>query len=127
MVLFIRINHCFFSIIWYITLTSSSATLVAISIICTYIPQIIISVFAGSWGDKYNKKLLIILGDTITASATLVLVLLFSLGYQSIYLIYLLCIFRSLGSGIQTPLENAFIATICPKNLLQKRIVFILF
>ena len=109
-----------FSIIWYITLTTSSATLVAISIICTYIPQIIISIFAGSWGDKYNKKLLIILGDTITAFATLILVLLFALGYQSIYLIYLLCIFRSLGSGIQAPLENAFIATICPKDLLQK-------
>ena len=109
-----------FSIIWYITLTTSSATLVAISIICTYIPQIIISIFAGSLGDKYNKKLLIILGDAITAFATLVLVILFFLGYQSIYLIYLLCIFRSIGSGIQTPLENAFIATICPKNLLQK-------
>ena len=50
----------------------------------------------------------------------MILVLLFSLGYQSIYLIYLLCIFRSLGSGIQAPLENAFIATICPKDLLQK-------
>lgn len=109
-----------FSIIWYITLTTSSATLVAISIICTYIPQIIISIFAGSLGDKYNKKLLIILGDAITAFATLVLVILFFLGYQSIYLIYLLCIFRSIGSGIQIPLENAFIATICPKNLLQK-------
>ncbi|MFR4446501.1 MAG: MFS transporter [Megamonas funiformis] len=41
--------------------------------------------------------------------------------YQSIlsqFIYY--AFFRSLGSGIQTPLENAFIATICPKNLLQK-------
>lgn len=109
-----------FTIIWYITLMSFSSMAVAISIVCTYTPQIIISIFSGVWGDKYNKKILIILGDIITAISTFILVVLFILGYKSMYLIYLLCIFRSIGSGIQTPLENAFISRICSKNLLQK-------
>lgn len=109
-----------FTIVWYITLMSFSSMAVAISIVCTYMPQIIIAMFSGVWGDKYNKKLLIILGDTITAISTFILVILFILGYKSMYLIYLLCIFRSIGSGIQTPLENAFISSICSKNLLQK-------
>ena len=50
-----------YSIVWYITLKTSSTMALAISIVCTYMPQIVISMFSGTWGDKFNKKNLIII------------------------------------------------------------------
>ena len=45
-----------FSILWYLTLKYSSGIIITILILCTFIPQTIISLFAGVWADKYNKN-----------------------------------------------------------------------
>ena len=71
-----------YSIVWYITLKTSSTMALAISIVCTYMPQIVISMFSGTWGDKFNKKNLIIIGDTITGISTLILAILFINGFD---------------------------------------------
>ena len=109
-----------YSIVWYITLKTSSTMALAISIVCTYMPQIVISMFSGTWGDKFNKKNLIIIGDTITGIYTLILAILFINGFDSLYLLYGACALRSVGSGIQTPLEHAFLPLICPEEKLTK-------
>lgn len=109
-----------YSIVWYITLKTSSKMALAISIVCTYMPQIVISMFSGTWGDKFNKKNLIIIGDTITGISTLILAILFINGFDSLYLLYGACALRSVGSGIQTPLEHAFLPLICPEEKLTK-------
>ena len=112
-----------YSIVWYITLKTSSTMALAISIVCTYMPQIVISMFSGTWGDKFNKKNLIIIGDTITGISTLILAILFINGFDSLYLLYGACALRSVGSGIQTPLEHAFLPLICPEEKLTKIII----
>lgn len=109
-----------YSIVWYITLKTSSTMALAISIVCTYMPQIVISMFSGTLGDKFNKKNLIIIGDTITGISTLILAILFINGFDSLYLLYGACALRSVGSGIQTPLEHAFLPLICPEEKLTK-------
>ena len=109
-----------YSIVWYITLKTSSTMALAISIVCTYMPQIVISMFSGTWGDKFTKKNLIIIGDTITGISTLILAILFINGFDSLYLLYGACALRSVGSGIQTPLEHAFLPLICPEEKLTK-------
>ena len=109
-----------YSIVWYITLKTSSTMALAISIVCTYMPQIVISMFSGTWGDKFKKKNLIIIGDTITGISTLILAILFINGFDSLYLLYGACALRSVGSGIQTPLEHAFLPLICPEEKLTK-------
>lgn len=109
-----------FSVVWYITLKTSSTMSLAMSIVCTYMPQIVISIFSGTWGDKFNKKYLIIIGDTITGISTLILSILFINGFDSLYLLYGACALRSVGSGIQTPLEHAFLPLICPEEKLTK-------
>lgn len=109
-----------YAIIWYITLKTSSTMALAMSIVCTYMPQIIISVFSGAWGDRFNKKYLIIIGDTITGVSTLILAALFINGFHSLYILYAACALRSVGAGIQTPLENAFLPLICPEEKLTK-------
>lgn len=109
-----------YMIIWYITLKTSSTIALATSIACTYMPQIIISLFSGTWGDRFNKKYLIIIGDAITSIATLILAVLFINDFKSLYILYGACALRAVGAGIQTPLENAFLPLICPEDKLIK-------
>lgn len=109
-----------YAIIWYITLTTSSGMMLTISTVCGFLPQIAISLFAGVWIDRYNRKKMIMLSDGIIAFATFILAILFVLGYKSIWLLFIVLLIRSAGTGIQTPAVNALIPQIVPKDNLMK-------
>ena len=61
------------SIIWYVTLKTSSGGWVAAFTICSYLPQFLISFFAGVWADRHSHKKLIILADSIITIATAIM------------------------------------------------------
>ena len=61
------------SIIWYVTLKTSSGGWVAAFTICSYLPQFLISFFAGVWADRYNRKKLIVLADGVITIATFIM------------------------------------------------------
>lgn len=109
-----------YAIIWYITLKTSSGTMMTIATVCAYLPQILISLFAGVWVDKYNRKKMIMLSDSVIAITTLVLALLFLNGHNYIWLLYIALLIRSAGTGIQTPAVNAILPQIVPKENLMK-------
>ena len=111
------------SIIWYVTLKTSSGGWVAAFTICSYLPQFLISFFAGVWADRYSRKKLIILADGVITVATLVMFLVMPMiSSDSILLSALLAvsIIRSVGAGIQTPAVNAVIPQLVPEEYLMK-------
>ena len=62
-----------YAIIWHITLTTHSGAILTIATLAGFLPQIVISLFAGVWADRYPRKFLIIAADLLTAASTLVL------------------------------------------------------
>ncbi|MCG3792404.1 MFS transporter [Bacillus toyonensis] len=109
-----------YAIIWYITLTTSSGAMLTISTVYGFLPQIAISLFAGVWIDRYDRKKMIMLSDGIIAIATLILAILFLTGYKSIWMLFIVLLIRSAGTGVQTPAVNALIPQIVPKDYLMK-------
>ena len=109
-----------YAITWYITLETQSGTMMTISIICGFLPTFFISIFAGVWADRYNRKILIIISDSLIAISTLILAILFLNGYDSIWLLFVALAIRALGSGIQTPAIGAFIPQLVPNDKLTK-------
>jgi len=109
-----------YAIIWYITLTTTSGVMMTISTVCGFLPQMAISLFAGVWIDRYNRKKMIMLADGMIAIATLILAVMFLLGYNNIWLLYLILLIRAAGTGIQVPAVNALITQIVPKDQLMK-------
>lgn len=107
-------------IIWYITLSTASGSMMTIATICGFLPQLIIGLFAGVWADRYNRKHIIILADSFIAISTLVVALLFMFGYQEIWLLFIVLGFRSLGGGIQSPSISALIPQLVPTDKLMK-------
>lgn len=109
-----------YAITWYITLETQSGLMMTISIICGFVPTFFISPFAGVWADRYNRKMLIILSDSLTAISTLILAVLFLAGYDSIWLLFAASAVRSVGAGIQTPAIGAFLPQLVPEDKLTK-------
>lgn len=109
-----------YAIIWYITLQTQSGVMTTIATLCGFIPQVLISLFAGVWADRYNKKLLIILADGAIALSTLIIAVMFLLGFDAMWLLFLVLAIRSFGSGIQTPTTTSFIPEIAPENSLMR-------
>lgn len=109
-----------YAIIWYITLTTSSGVMMSIATLCGYLPQIAISLFAGVWLDRYDRKRMMMGADAIIALSTLGVALLFINGFTSIYALFFVLIIRSAGTGIQTPAVNAFIPELVPSESLMK-------
>lgn len=112
-----------FAIIWYVTLQTSSGAWVSALTVAAYVPQFIISFFSGVWADRYSRKMLIILADSVIALATLALVLLIPhIGEGTPLLLALVAIsvVRSLGGGVQTPAVNSMIPQLVPEDKLMK-------
>ncbi len=109
-----------YAIIWYVTLSTQSGAALTISTLVGFLPQLVISLFAGVWADRYPRKLLIIGADLLTASSTLVLAIFFMMGYQELWLIYVVSGIRSIGAGIQSPAVNALLPQIVPPERLVK-------
>ncbi|QGU95958.1 MFS transporter [Clostridium bovifaecis] len=109
-----------YAITWYITLKTQSGVMMTISIICGFLPTFFLSPFAGVWADRYNRKKLIILSDSLIAISTFILAILFFRGYNAIWMIFVVSAIRALGSGIQTPAIGAFLPQIVPEDKLTK-------
>ena len=111
------------SIIWYVTLKTSSGGWVAAFTICSYLPQFLISFFAGVWADRYNRKKLIVLADGVITIATLIMFLvmpMISSDFVLLSALLVISIVRSIGAGVQTPAVNAMIPHLVPAEYLMK-------
>lgn len=109
-----------YAIMWHITLTTQSGVMMTIAIICGFLPTLLLSPFAGVWADRYNRKTLIILSDSMIALATLVLAIFFLMGYGSLWLLFGAFAIRALGAAIQIPAVGAFLPQIVPEDKLTK-------
>lgn len=109
-----------YAIMWYITLSTKSGIVLAIYSVCSFLPQILISLFAGVWADRYNRKALIIIADATIAVSTLILMVILLAGYEGLALIYAIAAIRALGSGIQTPAVSAVLPQIVPEEQLMR-------
>jgi DHA3 family macrolide efflux protein-like MFS transporter len=109
-----------YAITWYITLTTQSGAMMTLAIVCGFLPAFIVSPFAGVWADRYNRKTLIILSDASIAVATLILAILFFLGYNPLWVLLLVLGIRSIGAGVHTPAVGAFISQLVSQDKLMK-------
>lgn len=109
-----------YAISWHITLTTQSGKMLTIATLCGFLPQVVVSLFAGVWADRYNRKLLIALSDSMIAICTAMLAVCFAIGYDPIWLLFVISAIRSLGAGIQSPAVSAFLPELVPQEHLLR-------
>ena len=109
-----------FTIVWWLTEKTGSATVLATATMFGMIPVIIVQPFAGAIVDRLNRKRVIILADGLIALATLALGILFYLDLASVWAIYGLLLVRSVGDAFHYPAEQASVALMVPDDQLAR-------
>ena len=109
-----------YAIMWHLTLTSKSGVVLALAALFGFLPQAIVSIFAGVWADRVNRKVMLIVSDLAIAITTLALALLMLSGVNDLWLIYLVMAVRSVGAGFQMPAISALIPQIVPADNLMR-------
>ena len=108
-----------YAIMWHLTLTTKSGLVLALAAIFGFLPQAIVSIFAGVWADRVNRRAMIIVSDSVIALATLGLALLMLSGLSDLWLIFLVMAVRSVGAGVQMPAVSALLPQIVPTDKLM--------
>lgn len=109
-----------YAIWWYVVLNTQSGMMITIAVLCGFLPTFILSPIAGVWADRYNRKMLIVLADALVATATLILAITFLLGYEALWLLFLMYAIRAVGTGIQTPAVGAILPQFVPADKLTQ-------
>lgn len=109
-----------YAIMWHLTLTTKSGLVLALAAVFGFLPQAIVSIFAGVWADRVNRRKMIIFSDSTIALSTLGLAILMLSGVDDLWLIYLVMAVRSIGAGVQMPAVSALLPQIVPSDKLMR-------
>lgn len=109
-----------FTLVWWLTSISGTASVLAFASIMAMIPQIIISPFAGAFVDRLNRKHVMIVADAFIALCVVILALLFHFELIQIWHVYALMLVRSVGEAFHFPAMQASTSLLVPEKLLIK-------
>jgi DHA3 family macrolide efflux protein-like MFS transporter len=107
-----------YAIMWHLTLTTKSGLVLALAAVFGFLPQAVVSIFAGVWADRVNRKMMIIVSDSVIALSTLILAMYMLSGVEDLWLIFLVMAVRSIGAGVQMPAISALVPQIVPTDKL---------
>lgn len=109
-----------FAIIWWITITTGSALAITLASVTGLLPQAIVGPFAGVWIDRFNRKAVMIVADSVVAVGSLLLFLLCFIGTPPLWMIYAVLFIRALGETFHKPALSAAIPQLVPQEELIK-------
>lgn len=109
-----------FALVWWMTRTTGSATVLATATLVALLPQILLGPFVGALVDRWNRRLIMIIADTAIAAATGVLILLFAAGIVQVWHVYAILLVRSLGGAFHSPAMTASTSLMVPKQHLAR-------
>jgi len=109
-----------FALVWWLTIETGSATVLAFAMMMAMVPQIIIGPFAGALVDRWNRRHVMIWADASIALVTVVLIVLFAIDIVQIWQIYLVLFVRSAGGAFHWPAMSASTSLMVPKKHLAR-------
>lgn len=109
-----------FALVWYLTKTTGSATILATSSLVAVLPEIVLGPFAGALIDRWDRRRVMILADAFTALVSLGLAVLIWTGAIEIWHIYVAVGLRSLGGSFHRPAFGASTTLMVPREHLPR-------
>ncbi len=109
-----------FALVWWLTVTTGSATVLALATLVGMLPQIVLSPFAGVVVDRASRRLVMIVADSLTALFTLLLAWLFATGQAQVWHVYAIMFIRSAAGAFHFPAMQASTSLMVPEKHLSR-------
>jgi DHA3 family macrolide efflux protein-like MFS transporter len=109
-----------FALIWYLTVETGSATVLATASLVATLPSVILGPFVGTLVDRWNRRWIMILADGVVALATVGLAVLFALDAVAVWQIYAVMLVRSLAGSFHGNAMSASTSLMVPVEHLTR-------
>ncbi len=109
-----------FVLVWWITLEYGSTSALAVAAMMSMLPQALLGPIGGVVADRFNRRLIMVTADVITAGCIAILAWLFQSGQVQLWHIYTLMAIRSSMQAFQGPAAMASTAMLVPESWLAR-------
>jgi len=109
-----------FALIWYLTVKTGSATVLATVSMMALLPGVFLSPFIGPLIDRWNRRRIMLIADASIALITLSLALLFAFDLIQVWHIYVIMFLRAIGGNFHRPAMTASTSLMVPKEHLTR-------
>ena len=109
-----------FALVWHLTELTKSPSVLATASIAALLPQVFIGPFAGALVDRWNRKVVMMVADSLIALSILFLAFMFSVGRVEVWHIYAVMMFRAAGGAFQWPAMQASTSMMVPRKHLSR-------
>jgi len=109
-----------FALIWYLTVQTGSATVLATASLVGMLPNVVLGPFIGTLVDRWDRRRTMYLADSIEALATIALAILFALEAVEVWHIFAVLFIRSLAGAFQANAMNASTSLMVPVEQLTR-------
>ena len=105
--------------LWLYEKTGSALSTAGLRI-CTYVPYVIMSIFAGAITDRFDKKRIMLICDLLAAFSTITVFVLYKMDLLKVWHLYLINAVSGLMNTVQQPASEVTYTMIVPKEYYQK-------
>ncbi|MGH3761086.1 MFS transporter [Actinophytocola sp.] len=116
-----------FALAVWLYVDTDSVTHLALNYLMAFVPGIIVSPWAGAIVDRWSRKRVLVLSDTIGILATLSLAALYAAGGLEPWHIYVTTAVRSAMAAFQLPAFGATVAVLVPRHQVSRANGMVLF
>jgi len=109
-----------FALVWWLTKTTGSATVLAGATLATVLPQILLGPLAGAVVDRWSRRLIMIVADGGIAMVSLWLAYLFWSGAMRPWHVYAIMLARAVGGAFHWPAMQSSTSLMVPKRHLSR-------
>lgn len=109
-----------FGLVWWITEKTGSATILAVATMISLLPGVVLGPLAGALIDRWNRRHVMLVADSVIALASLWLAYLFWANTLQLWQVYTVMLVRALGMAFHWPANQASISLMVPKEHLPR-------
>ena len=109
-----------FALVWWLTSTTHSATVLALGTLCEVLPGVLLGPFLGALVDRWNRRRVMILADAAVALLSLGLAVVSWRGHLAIWQVYVILFARAVGGTLHWTAMSASTPLMVPHKHLAR-------
>lgn len=109
-----------FVLLWWITDTTGSVSALGIAGLAALLPQALLGPLGGTFADRHNRRIIMVVADLVSAACMVVLIGLFLTDSVALWHLYAMMAVRSAMQAFQQPAAVASTAMLVPESFLSR-------
>jgi len=109
-----------FALVWWLTTTTGSAMVLAVATMMAVLPRVFAGPIAGVLVDRWNRRVVMMLADGLSALAVVLLAVLFAFDAVQVWHIYALMFIRAACGAFHLPAMQASTSLMVPEQHLAR-------